>query len=183
MYWRLWGKEGPPLEMNLRTWERLVVPFAKEGGRLLVAILACERQVEGRERRCRERAMVFGVFGLFGRSKDVRRLEQALQGCGLNSRAVDHAILLTVIRLLRAGPGLLDPAVQQAAEMLSYAALGPDDFEEENGAALGEALQGRAEDAARTNEGIDAQILLLALQCGLANETIAERFEWDVESD
>ncbi len=53
---------------------------------------------------------MLGLFGIFGRSHELQRLDQALLGVGLNPRFVPEAVKLTTLKLLgEAGAGP-DPA-------------------------------------------------------------------------
>ncbi len=53
---------------------------------------------------------MLGLFGIFGRSQELQRLDQALRGVGLDPRLVPDAVMLTTLKLLgEAGAGP-DPA-------------------------------------------------------------------------
>ncbi len=43
---------------------------------------------------------MLGLFGIFGRSHKLRRLDQALRDVGLNPRLVPDAVMLTTLKLL-----------------------------------------------------------------------------------
>ncbi len=47
---------------------------------------------------------MLGLFGIFGRSHELQRLDQALRGVGLNPRLVPEAVKLTTLKLLGASP-------------------------------------------------------------------------------
>ncbi len=58
---------------------------------------------------------MLGLFGIFGRSQELQRLDQVLRGVGLNPRLVPDAVMLTTLKLLgEAGTGP-DPALYTAA--------------------------------------------------------------------
>ncbi len=40
---------------------------------------------------------MLGLFGIFGRSQELQRLDQALRGVGLNPRLVPDAVMLTTL--------------------------------------------------------------------------------------
>ncbi len=64
---------------------------------------------------------MLGLFGIFGRSHELQRLDQALRGVGRNPRLVPEAVKLTTLKLLgEAGaagrsPQRPRPAVEPAA--------------------------------------------------------------------
>ncbi len=43
---------------------------------------------------------MLGLFGIFGRSYELQRLDQAQRGVGLNPRLVPEAVKLTTLKLL-----------------------------------------------------------------------------------
>jgi hypothetical protein len=48
---------------------------------------------------------MLGLFGIFGRSRDLQRLDRSLLGVGLDPRLVPEAVKLTTLKLL-GGPGV-----------------------------------------------------------------------------
>ncbi len=66
---------------------------------------------------------MLGLFGIFGRSHELQRLDQTLRGGGLDPRPVPEAVNLTTLKLLKeaggANPGPRPYAA--AAELLGYA--------------------------------------------------------------
>ncbi len=44
---------------------------------------------------------MLGLFGIFGRSHELQRLDQALRGGGLHPRLVPEAVKLTTLKLLK----------------------------------------------------------------------------------
>jgi len=79
---------------------------------------------------------MIGLFGIFGRSKDLQRLDAALRARGLHPRLLPEAAKLTVFKLLREATGQSSPPVaahERAAELLVYCRLGTQGYAEENG--------------------------------------------------
>ncbi len=85
---------------------------------------------------------MLGLFGIFGRSHELQRLDQALRGVGLHPRVVPEAVKLTIFKLLKeadSGAGPAPRAYDVAAEMLGFCVLGPQGFTEANDLRLTEA--------------------------------------------
>ena len=67
---------------------------------------------------------MLGFFGVFGRSLELQRLDQALRTVGLHPRLVPEAVKLTTLKLLKEDDGDSSPAPRAyyaAAELLGYA--------------------------------------------------------------
>ncbi len=64
---------------------------------------------------------MLGLFGIFGRSHELQRLDQALRGVGLNPRLVPDAVKLTTLKLLGEAGAAPDP-VSYAAPRRSFSA-------------------------------------------------------------
>ncbi len=120
---------------------------------------------------------MLGLFGIFGRSRDLQRLDQALLGVGLNPRFVPEAVKLTTLKLLgevRAGP---DPAsYAAAAELLGYCVLGAQGFTECNDPSLTEAVEVRLAAALETGDNLDARVVLLTLHASVIQPSVVERY-------
>ena len=70
---------------------------------------------------------MIGFFGLFGRSRDLQHLDQALSAVGLDPRAVPEAVKLATLSQLKESGGGAAPeprALAAAAELLGYCMLG-----------------------------------------------------------
>lgn len=131
---------------------------------------------------CYPSAML-GLFNLFGRSDDLKALDQALREAGVHPRTVPEAVKLTTVRLLKeargAGARIPDAACAEAAQLLGYCMLGPNQFVASNTSREAEAVEHRLE-AIDLGTGLDAKLILLALHSGLIVSEIADRF--DVET-
>lgn len=127
---------------------------------------------------------MLGLFQLFGRSPELKALDNALRNAGLHPRTVPDAVKLTAIRLLReAHPGASIPeaAFEDAAQLLGFCMLGKDQFIASNSVRAAERADDRLQSAIAAGDSLDARIVLLALHSGVIVSEIADRFE--VESD
>ena len=124
------------------------------------------------------------MFGIFGPSQEIQRLDRALRAAGLHPRAVPLAVKLTTVKQLKeANFGRApDPsALAAAAELLAYCALGRDEFAEVNGARQTGEIEARLTDALETGYGLDARLVILALHAGLVHQGVVERYQLAME--
>ncbi len=121
---------------------------------------------------------MLGLFGIFGRSHELQRLDQALRGVGLNLRLVPEAVKLTTLKLLKeAGGANPDPRpYAAAAELLGYCVLGAQGFAECNGPNLTEAVEVRLAAAFEAGDSLDARVVLLTLHAGVIQPSVVERY-------
>jgi hypothetical protein len=121
---------------------------------------------------------MIGFFGIFGRSSELRRLDQALREVDLHPRTVPEAVKLTTLKLLKEAHGERPepPAFAAAAELLGYCMLGPQGFAEANGPELTAAVEGRLEAALAAGDSLDARLVLLALYAGVIQPAVVERY-------
>ncbi|MFD1378921.1 hypothetical protein [Fodinicurvata halophila] len=77
---------------------------------------------------------MFGLFSFFGRSKEYRRLDDALSRAGLVAGGVPDAVKLTIIRLLKEEGGTGEENCARAANVLAYCLLGSSDYAAHHGA-------------------------------------------------
>ncbi len=121
---------------------------------------------------------MLGLFGIFGRSDELQRLDRALRGVGLHPRLVPEAVKLTTLKLLnetsRASPGPHPYAA--AAELLGYCVLGAQGFIEANDLCLTEETEARLEAALEAGDSLDARLVLLALHSGIIQVRVVERY-------
>ena len=121
---------------------------------------------------------MFGLFGLFGKSKQMTALETELRQAGLHPHLLHDSIKLTVLRLLPEGGKAARPdELRGAAQLLAYAILGPRDFAEATSVREKDQVERRLDAVLDSPSSLDAQIVLLALKTGNADPAIAERFE------
>ena len=98
---------------------------------------------------------MLGFIGIFGRSHELQRLDQAVRTVGLHPRLVPEAVKLTTLKLLKEADGGAGPAPRAyyaAAEMLGFCMLGPQGFTEANDLRLTEATEERLEAALKAGE-------------------------------
>ncbi len=120
---------------------------------------------------------MLGLFGIFGRSHELQRLEQALRGVGLNPRLVPDAVKLTTLKLLgEAGAGPGPASYAAAAELLGYCVLGAQGFTECNDPSLTEAVEVRLAAALDAGDNLDARVVLLTLHANVIQSSVIERY-------
>jgi len=119
---------------------------------------------------------MIGLFGIFGRSRDLQRLDQALRSVGLNPRLVPEAVKLTTLKLL--GEVGVDPTASYAAaaELLGYCVLGAQGFTECNDPSLTEAVEMRLAAAVEAGDNLDARVVLLTLHASVIQPSVVERY-------
>ena len=124
-------------------------------------------------------ASVTGMFGIFGRSQELQRLDRALRAAGLNPRAVAEPVKLTTLKQLKeANLGRApDPgACAAAAELIAYCAMGREAFMQSNGADRIQSVEARLADSVETGYGLDARLVLLTLHAGMIHSSVVERY-------
>lgn len=121
---------------------------------------------------------MLNLFNLFGRSREVQRLDFAVRAAGLHPALVPDAVKITTLKLLKDNRGEApDPeACAYAAELLAYCLLGPAHFAEVNDPARTGAVEARMEAALEAGESLDARLVLLALHAGVVAPGVVERF-------
>ena len=121
---------------------------------------------------------MLGLFGMFGRSHELQRLDQALRGGGLHPQLVPEAVKLTTLQLIRetlgTSPGPRPYAA--AAELLGYCVLGAQGFTECNGSSLTEAVEARLITALDSGDSLDARVVLLTLHAGVIQPGVVKRY-------
>jgi hypothetical protein len=120
-----------------------------------------------------------GLFGVFGRSEDLRALDRALRPAGLHPALVPDAVKLTVLSLLKDARGE-DPSAEdyrETAALLGYCALGREVFAVANGVLAASTAEHRIETALEAGEGFDASLILLALHAAIIHPGVKESFQ------
>lgn len=122
---------------------------------------------------------MLGLFNLFGRSPELKALDHALREAGLHPQIVPEAVKLTAVRLLKKETGAKPPeaAFHDAAQLLGYCMQGREEFIASNSLDAAERVENRLKDAIAAGDGLDAQLVLLALHSGLIAFDVVERFE------
>jgi hypothetical protein len=122
---------------------------------------------------------MLGIFGIFGRSQEMQRLDDALRAAGLHPRAVSDAVKLTTLKQLKeANGGTPSDALllASAAELIGYCVLGGRAFAEANDAERTEAVEARLVAAIDLGRGLDARLVLLTLHAGIAHPSVVEQY-------
>lgn len=124
---------------------------------------------------------MLGLFGIFGRAESLKALDLAFRAFDLHPRTVPEAVKLATLRLLQKVPGaaskLRDADYTRAAELLGYAVLGHDQFVASNSIGAANHAERRIEEAIAAGDGLDANLILLALHSGIIHPKIADRFD------
>jgi hypothetical protein len=121
-----------------------------------------------------------GLFGIFGRSADLRQLDQALRSVDVHPRLVPEAVKLTAVALLKdhaIGPEPAPQAYRAAAEVLAYCMIGADAFAGANDDALTDSVERRIEAALDKPAGLDAQLVLLTLHAKVIQPSVVHQFQ------
>ena len=127
-----------------------------------------------------------GLFGIFGRSADLRQLDQALRSVDVHPRLVPEAVKLTAVALLKdhaLGPEPAPQAYHAAAKILAYCMIGADAFAGANDADLCRAVERRIEAALDAPQSLDAQLVLLTLHANVIQPSVVHQFELDSSPD
>ena len=127
-----------------------------------------------------------GLFGIFGRSADLRQLDQALRSVDVHPRLVPEAVKLTAVALLKdhaIGPEPAPQSYRAAAEILAYCMIGAEAFAGANNIDLTHAVERRIEVALDKPEGLDAQLVLLTIHAKVIQPSVVHQFELDSSSD
>ncbi len=131
----------------------------------------------------RRRNPSLGFFGIFGRSEDLRSLDSALRAFDLHPAHVPDAVKLTVLNLLKDAKGE-DPTPKdygETAMLLAYCATGREAFTAANGEAAAAAAEHRTEAALDAGEGLDASLILLALQAKIIHPGLKDLYQLESE--
>jgi hypothetical protein len=126
-----------------------------------------------------------GLFGIVGRSADLRAFDQALRSVDVHPRLVPEAVKLTAVALLKDHADGHDPtpqAYRAAAEIIAYCMIGPDAFAGANGEAPAEAVEHRIEWALETGDNLDARLVLLTLHAKVIQPSVVEQFQLETTS-
>lgn len=135
------------------------------------------RWIGNRNTMARRRSSL-GFLGIFGRSEDLRQLDEALRAVDLHPALVPEGAKLTIVNLMKdrwpdEPPARAYPPV---AQLFGYCLNGPAAFEGVNGGRLAADVERRIEAALDAADGLDAQLILLALHAKLINREVVERF-------
>lgn len=124
------------------------------------------------------RSASLGFLGRFGRSGDLRQLDQALRAVDLHPALVPEGVKLTVVNLMKDTFGD-EPAAETylpAASLVAYCALGAEGFLAANGDTALDAVETRIQAAIDAGAGFDADLLLLMLHARLIQPSVVQHF-------
>ncbi len=127
-----------------------------------------------------------GLFGIFGRSGDLRQFDQALRTVDLHPKLVPEAIKLTACALLKdhAPDGEPTPqAYRAAAEIVGYCMIGADAFAGANDVPLTLEVERRIDAALGAGDSLDAQLVLLTLHARVIQPSVVDRFQLESAAD
>jgi hypothetical protein len=124
-----------------------------------------------------------GLFGVFGRSADLRTLDSALRAAGLHPALAPEAVKITALNLIKDAHGESPAAADYAgaAALIAFCALGPAVYAGENGDGAAEAGARRIEAALEAGVGLDASLILLTLHAGLIHPGLREAYALESE--
>lgn len=120
-----------------------------------------------------------GLFGIFGRSADLRQLDDALRSVDLHPRLVPEAVKLTAVSLLKehaAGGEPAQAAYRNAAELLAYCMIGAEGFDAANDSALARQVEVRIESALQGGAPLDAELILLTIHAKIVQPSVVAAF-------
>jgi hypothetical protein len=121
-----------------------------------------------------------GLFGVFGRSADLRQLDQALRALDVHPRLVPEAVKLTTVNLLKdhaIGPEPAPQAYRAAAEIVAYCMIGAEAFAFVNGADMTLQTERRIEAATGSGVSLDARLVLLTMHARMIQPSVVEQFQ------
>jgi hypothetical protein len=127
-----------------------------------------------------------GLFGIFGRSADLRQFDQALRSIDIHPRLLPEAVKLTAVNLLKDHAIGNDPAPQAyraAAEIIGYCIMGPEGVAGANDLQLASRTERRIEAALQAGDSLDAQLVLLTLHARLIQPDVVDRFQLESAPD
>ncbi|MBX3578548.1 MAG: hypothetical protein KF723_15190 [Rhizobiaceae bacterium] len=129
------------------------------------------------------RSSSIGFLGRFGRSEDLRALDAAMKAVDLHPALVPEGLKLAVSNLMKDHAGDGEPpahAYPFVATLFAYCLLGPEHFAAANGAETAASAETRIEAAIDDADGLDAQLVLLALHSRLIRPEVVERFGLEI---
>jgi hypothetical protein len=133
-----------------------------------------------------QRGLSLGLFGIFGRSHELREFDKALRSVDLHPNLVPEAVKLTAVKLLKgqaSGRELHPQVYRTAAEILTYCMVGADEFAAANVPELAAQVERRIERALESGAGIDAQLVLLALHAKVIQPSVVDFFQLESSAE
>jgi len=122
----------------------------------------------------------FGFLGRFGRSEDLRSLDAALRAVDLHPALVPEGVKLAIVNLMKDHDPQGEPpphAYPFVASFFAFCLIGPENFAGANSEEAAETELARLESAISSGEGLDAELVLLAIHAGLINPALREEYD------
>ena len=132
------------------------------------------------------RGLSLGLFGIFGRSAELRQIDRALRSVDLHPNLVPEAVKLTAVTLLKEYAIGEEPAAQSyraAAEIMAYCMIGANAFADANESRLAEQVERRIEAALKSGTGLDAKLVLLTLHARVIQPSVVHSFQLESGAD
>ena len=133
-----------------------------------------------------QRGLSLGLFGIFGRSPELREFDKALRSVDLHPNLVPEAVKLTAVKLLKeqtAGRELLPQTYRAAAEIIAYCMIGADGFAAANEPALVAEVERRIETALKSGTSLDAKLVLLTLHARVIQPSVVASFQLESSAE
>ena len=127
-----------------------------------------------------------GLFGIFGRSPELRQLDQTFRSLDVHPRLVPEAVKLTIVSLLEdhaTGGKPAPQAYRAAAEIVGYCIMGPAAFAAVDDPQLATEVERRIERALEFSSTLDAKLVLLTLHAGVIQQSVVEYFQLESVGD
>lgn len=122
----------------------------------------------------------FGLFGIFGRSEDLKALDRALRSVDIHPNLMPEGVKLAAVRLIAdhaVGDEPAPQAYRASAEILGYCMIGPAGFASVNGEDLALRTERRIDLALEAGESLDAKLILLLLHAKLIQPAVIDQFQ------
>src|SRR6185312_9566454 len=126
-----------------------------------------------------QRYSSIGLFGIFGRSGDLRQFDEALRSVDVHPKLVPEAVKLTAVKLLKEyaiGPEPAPQSYRAAAEIVGYCMVGSKAFANANDELLTQRVENQIETALDAGDSLDAKLVLLTLHAKVIQPSVVERF-------
>ena len=126
------------------------------------------------------RGLSLGLFGVFGRSAELRHMDRALRSVDLHPNLVPEAVKLAAVKLLQEHAIGHEPAPQSygaAAEIIAYCMIGANAFAGANEPGLAEQVERRIETSLDSGTSLDAKLVLLALHARVIQPSVVDHFQ------
>lgn len=121
-----------------------------------------------------------GLFGIFGRSGDLRQFDEALRAVDLHPKLVPEAVKLTAVALLKDDAEGREPTPESyraAAEIVAYCMVGAEAFVGSTDEERAHAVEQRIEAALESGDSLDAKLVLLTVHAKVIQPSVVAQFQ------